>query len=255
MNKDSTAATISYYNYSYDNADRVTVQSGTGTTGTYTYDAASQVTNDGTATYSYDSNGNRTMSGYAVGSNNQVATDGTFTYTYDAAGNMIEKSKGTGQETWFYTYDNENHLTVVRKTSDGTTNTLLVTYTYDVYGQRTEQQEWQSGGSTVTTEYVWSNGQVIMDLNGSNVVQERYLWGDTQDQTVCTHRRQRHGLVVRHGCAGVGARRAEQQRRRAGSYRLHSLRGRNLTDQRIGARGVRLARNNLRFTDGVAVPR
>ena len=44
------------------------------------------------------------------------------------------------------------------------------------------KKEWQSGGSTVTTEYVWSNGQVIMDLNGSNVVQERYLWGDTQDQ-------------------------------------------------------------------------
>jgi RHS repeat-associated protein len=182
VSKDSTPATISYYNYQYDNADRVTVQSGTGATGTYTYDADNQVLSDGNTTYSYDSNGNRTMTGYQTGTDNQTTNDGTFTYTYDAVGNLTQKSKGTGLETWYYTYDNQNHLTVVRKTSNGTTNTLLVTYTYDVYGQRIQEDKWQTGGSTATTRFVWSNTQVIMDLNGSNVVQERYLWGDPQDQ-------------------------------------------------------------------------
>ena len=132
VSKNASLATVSYYNYQYDNADRVTVQSGTGATGTYTYDAASQVLSDGTTTYSYDGNGNRTMSGYAVGTNNQVTTDGTWTYTYDAAGNMTQKSKGASLETWYYSYDDENHLTVVRQTTNGTTNLLLATYSYDV---------------------------------------------------------------------------------------------------------------------------
>src|SRR5262249_27647229 len=139
VNKDATPATISYYNYQYDNANRVTLQTGTGATGTYSYDAASQVLGDGTATYSYDASGNRTMAGYQVGTNNQVTNDGTWTYTYDAVGNLIEKSKGSGQEAWFYGYDDANHLTSVQKTSDGTTNKLLVTYTYDVYGQRVQE--------------------------------------------------------------------------------------------------------------------
>jgi RHS repeat-associated protein len=182
VHKESTPATVSYYNYQYDNANRVTLQSGTGATGTYSYDAASQVLGDGNTTYSYDANGNRTMAGYQTGTNNQTTNDGTWTYTYDAAGNMTQKSKGSGLETWMYTYDNENHLTVVRKTSNGSTNQLLVTYAYDVYGRRIQEDKWQSGGSTVTTRFVWSGTQVVMDLNGSNVVQERYLWGDSQDQ-------------------------------------------------------------------------
>jgi len=179
VSKNASLATVSYYDYQYDNADRVMVESGTGATGTYTYDADSQVLSDGTTTYSYDANGNRTMSGYSVGTGNQVTTDGTWTYTYDAAGNMIEKTNSSA--TWLYGYDNENHLTTIQETVSGTT-TLLVTYTYDVYGQRIEEQEWQSGTGTVTTEFVWSNGQVVIELNGSNVVQERYLSGNTVGQ-------------------------------------------------------------------------
>src|SRR5207302_1852009 len=71
VNKNSTAATLSYYNYTYDNADRVTnhtwwSQIGTVTysgSNTYTYDATNQLLGDGTTNYSYDSNGNRTMAG------------------------------------------------------------------------------------------------------------------------------------------------------------------------------------------------
>ena len=61
----------------------------------YTYDADNELTSDGVASYSYDANGNRTMTGYTIGTGNQLLNDGTFTYTYDADGNMTEKSKGT----------------------------------------------------------------------------------------------------------------------------------------------------------------
>ena len=48
-------------------------------TNTYSYDAASQLLTDSSGTnYSYDANGNRTMAGYATGTNNQMTNDGTF---------------------------------------------------------------------------------------------------------------------------------------------------------------------------------
>jgi RHS repeat-associated protein len=179
VSQNASLATVSYYNYQYDNADRVTVQSGTGATGTYGYDAASQVTGDGTKTYSYDSNGNRNMSGYQTGTNNQTTNDGTWTYTYAAAGNLTGKSNSSA--TWSYGYDNKNHLKTVQETVSGST-ALAVTYTYDVFGQRIEEDKWASGTGTVSTRFVWSGTQVMLDMNGSNVVQERYLWGDAQDQ-------------------------------------------------------------------------
>ncbi len=139
---------------------------------------------DSTKNYSYDANGNRAMSGYQTGTGNRLTNDGTFTYTYDAAGNITEKSKGTGQEHWYYTWDNENRLTNVRKTSDGTTNTLLLTYTYDVEGQLVGQQKWVTGGSTVTTRYAYDGQNVWADLDGSNTLLVRYVAGDRTDQVL-----------------------------------------------------------------------
>ena len=39
--------------------------------------------------------------GYSTGTDNELLNDGTYTYTYDNAGNLIEKSKGTGLQTWY----------------------------------------------------------------------------------------------------------------------------------------------------------
>ena len=52
-NLNSSLATISYYNYQYNNANWMTSESGTGATGTYTYDADGEVLSDGYTTYSY----------------------------------------------------------------------------------------------------------------------------------------------------------------------------------------------------------
>ncbi len=190
VNTNSSSATLSYYTYTYDTADRVTAQThwsqvGTFTyTGTnaYTYDADSELLTDGTKTYTYNANGNRTMAGYVTGSNNEMTNDGTWTYTYDAVGNLIKKSKGSGLETWYYTYDNRNDLTVVRDTSNGTTTTLQITYTYDVQGNRVQEQLWQTGGSTTTTRYAYDGSNVWADLDGGNNILVRYEYGDGADQ-------------------------------------------------------------------------
>ena len=60
---------LATYVYSYDDADRVTSETDAEGTYTYTYDNANEltgVTENGTpvGTYSYDSNGNRTGTGY-----------------------------------------------------------------------------------------------------------------------------------------------------------------------------------------------
>ena len=186
VNKNGSAATLSYYNYGYDSADRVTSetwQSGsTPGSRTYGYDNTNQLTSDSTATYTYDLTGNRTMTGYQTGTDNRLTTDGTFTYTYDSEGNLTQKSKGSSLETWYFSYDNRNHLTSVRQTSDGSTNLLLVTYTYDVFDQRATESKWKSGGSTVTTRFAYDGNQVWAELSTSNIVQTRYVFGDGQTQ-------------------------------------------------------------------------
>ncbi len=186
-NENASAATLSYYDYTYDNADRVSTEAwksttATGTlsgTNTYSYDAASQLLSDGTKTYSYDATGNRNMSGYQTGTDNRTTTDGTWTYTYDNAGDMIEKSKGAGLETWYYTYDTLNRLTTVEQTANGTTATLetTATYSYDVYNNLLEVQEWQSGGATTATKYAYDGTNEWAELNGSGSLNVRDLYG------------------------------------------------------------------------------
>src|SRR5262249_1535530 len=120
---------ISNYTYVYDAANRLTSEQLNGTTTTYQYDATNELTSDGTNSYSYDLNGNRTMTGYQTGSANELTNDGVWTYTYDNEGNLTKKSKGPNAETWFYGYDNVNHMiSAKQEQTDG--GTLLMQATY-----------------------------------------------------------------------------------------------------------------------------
>ena len=111
-----------------------------GTPVTYTYDATNQLVSDSTTSYSYDANGNRTMAGYTTGPANQITSDGTWTYTYDNEGNIIKKSMGPSAETWTYAYDNLNRLVSAQDhATDGGPVTESVNYTYDVLGNRIEE--------------------------------------------------------------------------------------------------------------------
>jgi YD repeat-containing protein len=59
-------------------------------------------TADGQRTYSYDPNGNRTLTGYQTGPGNRLLSDGTWDYTYDPEGNLTRKVYRTTGETWTY---------------------------------------------------------------------------------------------------------------------------------------------------------
>ena len=187
--QNSSGTTLAYYDYQYDNDNRVTQESWASTTSTgtlsgsvtYGYDAASQLTKDGSTTYSYDDNGNRTNSGYSTGTGNELTTDGTYNYSYDADGNLIQKVSVSGLTTWTYGYSVANQLTSIVETTSGST-VLQVTYTYDVLGRRVAQSEWIGGTATVTRFAYDDNGNVWAELSSSNAVQTRYLWGDGTDQ-------------------------------------------------------------------------
>lgn len=195
-NKDGSGVTLSYYNYGYDNADRVTSETRSSAVGTVTfsgtnnfgYDQDSQLISDASNTYNFDLNGNRTSVGtvaYATGADNRMTSDGTFSYTYDNEGNQLTKSKGPGQEKWYYTWDNRNRLTNVRKTSDGTTDVMLATYTYDADDRLVKRTAWTlAGGTQAEQRYTYDGYQVIADLDNSNVITARYHYGNKADQLV-----------------------------------------------------------------------
>ncbi len=95
------------------------------------YDPAGQLLSDGTATYSFDPNGNRDSTGYTTGSGNELTSDGTWNYSYDDAGNLIQKTNISTGEVWQYTYNNANQLTLAEhKPSSGGSVDKSVAYTY-----------------------------------------------------------------------------------------------------------------------------
>src|SRR5262249_36607321 len=147
------------YAYSYDLADRLTSETDNGTTTSYGYDAANELTSAGTYAYSYDLAGNRTMTGYTTGPGNQQTNDGTYAETYDAAGNLTKRSKGAGAETWTYGYDNKNRLVwVEERATDGGTLLMRADYAYDTDGNRVSKAVDPDGAGaqpTTTTHFAF----------------------------------------------------------------------------------------------------
>jgi RHS repeat-associated protein len=135
-------------------------------------------------TYSYDANGNRTMTGYQTGTGNQLLNDGTWAYTYDSEGNLIKKSKGASAETWTFGYDNQNHLVWAKDSAtDGGSVLTLATYLYDPRGNRIEKDVWTSGsGTTTVTRFAYDGQNIWADLNSNSALQTRYVRGDVVDQ-------------------------------------------------------------------------
>jgi RHS repeat-associated protein len=195
-NKNAAGTTLSYYDTTYDNANRATSDTWSSTVGTttysgtrnYSYDRSSQLLSDGVKTYTYDFNGNRQTAGtqtYQTAADNRMTTDGVWTYTYDNEGNLLQKAKGSGASavTWNYGWDNLNRMTSVQEITGTSTTTVLVTYVYDVFGNRIQESKWLSStGLTTVTRHAYDGQNIWADLNTSNGVLARYVYGDGVDQ-------------------------------------------------------------------------
>jgi len=167
--------------YGYDALDRVSLLSQPGPTNTqFTYNSESGVTGVQDAagkltSYDYDDLG-RVVAETSPDS-------GNTTYEYDAAGNLLSKTDAKGI-TITYTYDALNRLTAetypdssqnVAYTYDQGTYGVgrrtgrvdqsgSYTYTYDAFGNLTEEQK-NVGGVVYTTDYTYDESGVLTGVS------------------------------------------------------------------------------------------
>jgi len=185
---DQVHTELSEFLYTFDVNSRITSYTGPEGTLSYAYDPSGQlleVTGANTEEYSYDENGNRTMTGYVTGDLNQLLSDGTFDYTYDLEGNLLTKTRISDGEVTEYTWDHRQRLVhVVVKEAD---EDIIkeVWYTYDVFDRRIGVIEDADGaGQDPATErwtaYDGDNAWADFDDTGS--LTTRYLYGPAIDQ-------------------------------------------------------------------------
>ncbi len=167
--------------YRYDADNRVTSATENGSTKTYSYDPSSQLIGDGSATYTYDANGNRSSGSNVVSANNELASDGTWNYTYDNEGNLITKANIASGNTWTYTYNNANEMTSATL-KDVHGNTLSqVSDVYDPFGNRIQEA---AGTTTERFAYDGPSQTLWAVLDGSNHLATRYVNGNFVDQVL-----------------------------------------------------------------------
>ncbi len=121
------------YDYAYDLAGNLTNNNGTGQPPVVrTFNAANQMTNDGTNTLTYDPNGNLT-------------SDGTNTYTWDRANRLAKVDNGTPADLTAYAYDGLNNRI---SQSIGTTNPTVTQYLLDTQPGLTKVLAATTGANT-----------------------------------------------------------------------------------------------------------
>jgi RHS repeat-associated protein len=160
-------------------------------TATFSYDSSSQLKSAiGTQpaeSYSYDSNGNRNMSGYVTSTDNRTTSDPNFNYEYDAEGNLTRKTNKTfSQDDTFYQYDHRNRLTRVQfGPIPGANN--YVTYEYDGFNRLVRR--FSVAPPTYVSEatyWIYDEGinpvlELTNNISGNGYVTNRYLWSNSVD--------------------------------------------------------------------------
>jgi RHS repeat-associated protein len=197
VESDAAGATLPTYGWTYDADNRVLqFSSSVDGTATYAYDDDSQVTSvsyssalpgvGSQESFSYDANGNRNSSGYSTETGNRLQSDGTYTYQYDADGNCTcQTNNATGARTQ-YTWDYRNRLAEITYKDPQGNVTETIQYSYDVFNRWIgEAANYPNGGGQDSTQWFVYDGQnVVLQLNASGGVTERYLCGPAVDQVL-----------------------------------------------------------------------
>jgi RHS repeat-associated protein len=156
-------------NFGYDTLDRLT-----STTHPLTLDQA----------FSYDPVGNRTTNGSLYNVGNQLTEDANFTYTYDLNGNLTKKTFKSTDNHIDYTYDAENRLVKVEEFAFGASTPFATSsYRYDGLGRRIEKI-----GNGMTRRYIYDGEDILLEYDGSNVLQARYTHGPGIDEPLAMSR-------------------------------------------------------------------
>ena len=157
-----------YIEYHYDAAGNRTVVDDGGITTNYATNALNQYTNSGTATFSYDADGNMTgKTDHGV----------TTTYGYDAENHLVSVANPT--DTWSYEYDAlGNRIASVH-------NGERIEYQLDPTGIVNVAGEYNSAGDEVA-QYTYGIGLESQSLSGSNYYYDFNAIGSTTGLTGST---------------------------------------------------------------------
>jgi RHS repeat-associated protein len=184
------ATTYANYEWSYDSNNRITQSISPDGTNVYSYDNRNELTRTDSnyqtdEAYSYDATGNRTNAGYQTGQDNRLLSDGTYTYAYDNEGNRSARTSIATGEVTQYTWDYRNRLTSVTTQDSSGTVTKSVAYTYDVYGQRIAKSiDTDGAGSSApqTERMVYDGSNIALTFDETGIQTHRYLHGPRVDQ-------------------------------------------------------------------------
>ena len=171
------SAPINSYAYQYDKNGFVTQRQDNEGTATYGYDKGSQEVSVSYGpslpgeSYTYDAAGNPTASSrqgaVAVGNDNQISDDSTASYQYDAEGNLtrsVAKSDGSSQE---FQWDFRNRLVQVRFLDGQGQLQRTANYQYDALNRRvssTVVDKGVSAGQALVTYFIYDRGNIILEL-------------------------------------------------------------------------------------------
>jgi RHS repeat-associated protein len=178
----SGGTTLSSFSYQYNAVGmRTRVIESNGDRVTWSFDKIYQLTverrsgvNAYALSYAYDGAGNRTRllnagspTSYLYDAANQLtrsqAATGITTNTFDGAGNLAKSLAPLNQRTT-NTWDGESRLTRVALPSG-----IVNTFTFSGDGQRVQKVD-----SSGTTKHVWDGENILLETDGSNVVQVVY---------------------------------------------------------------------------------
>ena len=179
VNKASDDSVNSQYDYTYDNAGRLTHADTPDGQWEYGYDAIGQLVtakrpNGQLIQYRYDAAGNRVevitdgqTTSYSTNELNQITQVGSAVYTYDDDGNLISIVDGDDVST--FVYNDENRL-IEAVTPDG-----VWQYEYDAFGNRIATIKDGQRTEFLSDPFGLTNTVAELDANGQLVA--RYIHG------------------------------------------------------------------------------
>ncbi len=179
---------LANYGFTYDAADRLTQLVTPDGISDYRYNNRSELTSadynhQDDEAYSYDATGNRTSN--TTGDHNRLLSDGTYTYEYDNEGNRTRRVDIATDEVTDYTWDHRNRLTAMVTTSSDGSVTREVAYTYDAYDRRIAKVVDADGeGVEAPTEerFVYDGDHIALVFDSDGNQTYRYLHGPQVDQ-------------------------------------------------------------------------
>jgi len=191
----SASTPTAFYQFDYDEADRIRQIIDVDGTSGYTFDATDQLVGANHTSaikpdegYIYDANGNRTNVGYQTGLDNQLLSDGIYNYTYDDEGNLTRRTEIATGKVRDFVWDYRNRLiSVVDRNTVGSAATQQVDYVYDPQNQRIAKVVDLDGDgamSPTTTQFVYDRGNVLLEFTGTPIPSVRYLHGPEVDQVL-----------------------------------------------------------------------